>query len=70
MRAKARTAYYLLLADVVELAGEGRLRLRMRMGPRVWRFALERDCAVCQRPFRLRRSNAARCWRCVRAGRR
>lgn len=66
MTDKARGAYRKLLADVVELAGGGRLRLRARMGPRAWHFQLERDCAECGKPFAMRRSDAARCRRCVK----
>lgn len=68
MTDKAREAYRQLLVDVVELAGGGRLRLRASMGARVWRFELERDCVSCGRPFRMQRSTAARCRRCVRKG--
>jgi hypothetical protein len=68
MTDKARGAYRQLLADVVELAGGGKLRLRASMGQRVWHFGLERDCVQCGRPFRMRRSDAARCRRCLRKG--
>lgn len=65
MTDKTRGGYRQLLADVIELAGSGRFRLRARMGPRVWRFGLERDCGQCGRPFIMRRSDAVRCRRCV-----
>ncbi len=68
MTDKARGAYHQLLADVVELAGGGKFRLRASMGPRVWKFSLVRDCVSCGRPFQMRRSDAARCRRCLRKG--
>jgi hypothetical protein len=68
MTDKARGAYHQLLADVVHLAGAGKFRLKASMGQRVWHFKLERDCVSCGRPFRMRRSDAARCRRCLRKG--
>lgn len=70
MTDKTRGAYHQLLADVVELAGGGKFRLRASMGQRVWHFSLERNCVQCGRPFHMRRSDAARCRRCLRASKR
>lgn len=66
MTDKTRAAYRQLLADVVELAGSGQFRLRASMGPRVWRFQVERDCRDCGRPFIMRRADGVRCRRCLR----
>lgn len=70
MTDKVRAAYGQLLADVVELAGQGQLRVCMRLGPRRWRFHLERDCANCGRAFVPRRSNQVHCQRCIGRNRR
>lgn len=64
MTAATRDAYRELLGAVVALASKGRLRLRAKMGPRAWSFAVVADCRSCGRPFTLKQSRQVNCPRC------
>lgn len=70
MTDSGRAAYRALLSAVVDLAGGGRFRLVVHMGPRRWRMGLEADCAECGRSFKLRRAGQVRCGRCIGKGKR
>ena len=65
MTDSGRAAYRSLLMAVVELAGGGRYRLVVHMGPRRWRLALEANCSNCGKPYRLSRAGQVRCRRCI-----
>lgn len=63
-----REAYRLLVADAVAIVSGGRLTVRAKMGPNVWRFDLVGRCKTCGKEFSVKRSGQVNCLRCQRRG--
>lgn len=66
MTPKTRQAYALLLADVVQVASDGRYFVNARLGARRWHVRLAGQCRQCGRGFTVPRVGVVRCPRCQR----
>jgi transcriptional regulator with XRE-family HTH domain len=61
-----REAYRIVVSETIAQATGGRVRVRARLGVRVWRFEAQASCVDCGKEFMMGRSNAKRCRRCRR----